>query len=264
MIKFFRQIRQNLIMENKTSKYLKYALGEIFLVVIGILIALSINNWNEGRKNLKKEQEILIQLKEEYESNLTQLEEKMAQRSLIVQSSKKLLTVIDQNNTIHLDSLILKFTDIFRDPTFDPIKNDLITSGNIRLIQNKELKRHLSNWSSDVVALLEIEAIWSSHVNKMVLPFGTKIGLTRNVVNSWWDSQELLTWLLEQNTTTSITNIGKTRKPIDVNKILENQELEGILAAAFSWNQSGNLQSVALRNKILEILDLLNQEIKVK
>ncbi|WP_104736414.1 DUF6090 family protein [Hanstruepera ponticola] len=51
MIKFFRHIRQSLIMENKTGKYFKYAIGEIILVVIGILIALQINNWNEGRKN---------------------------------------------------------------------------------------------------------------------------------------------------------------------------------------------------------------------
>ena len=50
MIKFFRKIRQNQVMENKTSKYFKYAIGEIILVVIGILIALSINNWNEQRK----------------------------------------------------------------------------------------------------------------------------------------------------------------------------------------------------------------------
>lgn len=50
MIKFFRHIRQNVIMENKTSKYFKYAIGEIVLVVIGILIALQINTWNEGRK----------------------------------------------------------------------------------------------------------------------------------------------------------------------------------------------------------------------
>ena len=56
MIKFFRKIRQQLLSENKFSKYLIYAIGEIILVVIGILIALSVNNWNESRKqnNLKK------------------------------------------------------------------------------------------------------------------------------------------------------------------------------------------------------------------
>jgi hypothetical protein len=54
MIKFFRKIRQNLLMENKTGKYFKYAIGEIILVVIGILIALSINNWNENQKNKKQ------------------------------------------------------------------------------------------------------------------------------------------------------------------------------------------------------------------
>lgn len=50
MIKFFRKIRQNLLSEGNTGKYFKYAIGQIVLVVIGILIALSINNWNEERK----------------------------------------------------------------------------------------------------------------------------------------------------------------------------------------------------------------------
>ena len=62
MIKFFRKIRQNLLMENKTGKYLKYAFGEIILVVIGILIALSINNWNEQRKISIAEKEILTSI----------------------------------------------------------------------------------------------------------------------------------------------------------------------------------------------------------
>ena len=53
MIHFFRRLRQNLLKEEKTNKYLKYAIGEIVLVVIGILIALSINNWNQSRQKSK-------------------------------------------------------------------------------------------------------------------------------------------------------------------------------------------------------------------
>ena len=63
MIKFFRKIRYNLMEKNKTGKYLKYDIGEIVLVVIGILIALSINNWNEGRKERLKEINYLENLK---------------------------------------------------------------------------------------------------------------------------------------------------------------------------------------------------------
>tara|TARA_R110002096_G_scaffold43646_4_gene117806 strand:- start:762 stop:1133 length:372 start_codon:yes stop_codon:yes gene_type:complete len=64
MIKFFRKIRQNLIMENKTGKYIKYAIGEIVLVFIGILIALQINNWNNNQKANIEEKEILESLYE--------------------------------------------------------------------------------------------------------------------------------------------------------------------------------------------------------
>ena len=64
MIKFFRRIRYNLMETGKKVKYLKYAIGEIVLVVIGILIALSINNWNESRKSIQKGHEILVDVKE--------------------------------------------------------------------------------------------------------------------------------------------------------------------------------------------------------
>ncbi|MBT8273642.1 MAG: hypothetical protein KJO77_07545 [Bacteroidia bacterium] len=77
MIKFFRQIRYKLMESGKTSKYLKYAIGEILLVVIGILIALQVNNWNQNRintnsanvyiENIKKEVAIQIEiLKDQY------------------------------------------------------------------------------------------------------------------------------------------------------------------------------------------------------
>src|SRR5210317_2333516 len=74
MIKFFRKIRQNLLMENKTGTYLKYAIGEIFLVVIGILIALSINNWNQQRISHNKEQILLSELYQEFVNNKVQFD----------------------------------------------------------------------------------------------------------------------------------------------------------------------------------------------
>ena len=74
MIKFFRRIRQNLLNEGKTSKYFKYAIGEILLVVIGILIALQINNWNEQRKNKAKEKAILASIHKEFTKNKIQLD----------------------------------------------------------------------------------------------------------------------------------------------------------------------------------------------
>ena len=63
MIKFFRKIRQRLLTENKFSKYFLYAIGEISLVVIGILIALQVNDWNNNRKNLDLEDKILKEIK---------------------------------------------------------------------------------------------------------------------------------------------------------------------------------------------------------
>ena len=62
MIKFFRKIRQNLLSEGKTRKYLKYAIGEIIHVVIGILIALQINNWNNNMQQDKLERKYLTKL----------------------------------------------------------------------------------------------------------------------------------------------------------------------------------------------------------
>ena len=70
MIKFFRKIRKDLMEKNKTGKYLKYAIGEIVLVVIGILIALSINNWNENNKQRIKEKAILENLKTSLEDDI--------------------------------------------------------------------------------------------------------------------------------------------------------------------------------------------------
>lgn len=74
MIKFFRKIRENLLTENKFSKYLVYAVGEIALVMIGILLALSINNWNEHNKLKEKENLALVEILNDLEYSIQDME----------------------------------------------------------------------------------------------------------------------------------------------------------------------------------------------
>ena len=78
MIKFFRHLRQNLLMENKTGQYFKYAIGEIVLVVIGILIALQVNNWNETRKSLNKASELKTRLITDITADIETMEKRLA------------------------------------------------------------------------------------------------------------------------------------------------------------------------------------------
>ena len=94
MINFFRKIRYNLMEQNKTGKYLKYAIGEILLVVIGILIALSINNWNEDRKKRVIE-------RESYENLATSLKKDSLELVTILSFQNK--SMFDQNRFIKSD-----------------------------------------------------------------------------------------------------------------------------------------------------------------
>jgi hypothetical protein len=70
MINFFRKTRKKMADDNKPMKYMRYAVGEIALVVIGILIALQINNWNEGRKNKEKVNQLLVRVQKELLHNI--------------------------------------------------------------------------------------------------------------------------------------------------------------------------------------------------
>lgn len=270
MIKLFRNIRHQLLTENKSalpggrfSKYLLYAIGEIVLVVIGILIALSINSWNEGRKDIIREQKVLSQLKVEYEANLFQLEEKILMRNEIIQFAFETLSFIDNSTNITQDSLISKFGVFTTDPTFDPIENDLISSGNLRLINNENLKRLLTNWSSDILALQEIELAWQKIRTEIVLPFFIESGVARNVYNSYWDANNSITYILDKEFDTELI-VGKSTKTPKSQEILNNRKLEGVLATAITFNHAANLQSQSLRKRINEILEILNSEIELE
>tara|TARA_R110002074_G_scaffold401759_1_gene601390 strand:+ start:22 stop:813 length:792 start_codon:yes stop_codon:yes gene_type:complete len=263
MIKFFRKIRQNLLMENKTGKYFKYAIGEIVLVVIGILIALSINNWNEGRKDLAQEQLILMQLQREYISNLNQLDEKILMRNEGLVACNILLDQIDNPQLVNADEFYKSIWQIVRDPTFDPIVNDIIGSEKMRLIQNQELVELLSNWSSEVFQVQELELQYQKYRTEAIVPCITRLGVMRNVSNALWKGGYTPTEALDKKYNYKL-NINPTKKKLDLDKVVADVELEGIVSMVITFNQMTNMQSQTLRERIKKMLSIIENQIEKK
>ena len=260
MINFLKKQRNNLI-QSKFGKYSIYAIGEIFLVVIGILIALQVNNWNENRKNLIKEQVILKQLRAEFKSNLVQLDEKIVLRSQIINSSEKVLKMIDNPLNVNKDTLYDNLSVLTLDPTFDPISNDLIVSGNLQLINNLKLKNSLSNWTSDVMTLREMELEWQKMTLNVNFPFIIRLNIYRDLANNQYKNKSVPIYILDKNVRQKL-EIGKSKRSVNVESVLNNPEIESIISRAITANHVTNLQSLALKKKINNILDLIEKEIK--
>lgn len=153
MAKIFRKIRRSLLSEGKTAKYLKYAVGEIILVVLGILIALQINNWNIDQQTQRKEQAYLKEI-----------------RANLQQDSLRLETVLTFNDTkqVIVDEMLQIFVDTLTNEerfrifnknandftyyeVFDPVRiafNNMLSAESIGLIEDNELRKALSEYYS--------------------------------------------------------------------------------------------------------------------
>ena len=159
MLKFFRRIRQQLLLENQTSKYLLYAVGEILLVMIGILLALQVNNWNENRKNENRENQALVDLKIEFKKNIEKLlffkDIKLGQETQF-RNYYELLTNDAIPITDKVNSAIL-YTHTAAWAPSNSVINSLLSTGQIENISNDSLKYLLTNWPSKVSEFQETE-----------------------------------------------------------------------------------------------------------
>ncbi|WP_321370681.1 hypothetical protein [uncultured Draconibacterium sp.] len=153
MIKFFRTIRFRLIGENKVKKYLFYALGEIILVVIGILIALAINNNNVKRTILKKEQTYLAGLREDFTASKNKLQELINVNAQNYEGARQIIRYIS-NSDLQPDEKQfseLLYKTLVYDISFNPnnsLLNEMMNSGSLKDISNRELRIYLTNWIS--------------------------------------------------------------------------------------------------------------------
>lgn len=146
MIKLFRKIRQKLLVEGKTSQYLKYAIGEIILVVIGIFIALQLNNWNQNRIDNLQATEALYNLKTELQKNIVDLETLDSLYATFQSSTKKGIEMLNNNlsvrDLIALDTLIRSNYTTF--PLTKSTYQELINTGSFYNIKNEKLKSEIN------------------------------------------------------------------------------------------------------------------------
>ena len=154
MIKFFRKIRYNLIEKNKTGKYFKYAIGEIILVVIGILIALQINNWNENLKLSNQEIIYLDNLKNDINTQIQMLDVYIDFENIIIDQSDDILKHYELNDGFkNMDSIFPKLHDLTTRWTFSNANMtllQLLNSNQINIIQNRQLREELVAYNQQI------------------------------------------------------------------------------------------------------------------
>ncbi|NVK49359.1 MAG: hypothetical protein HWE09_06295 [Cyclobacteriaceae bacterium] len=163
MIKFFRHIRQNLLSEGKTGKYLKYAIGEIILVMIGILLALQINNTNELRKQREEEAIILSGIQKDFIETRASILKTLTKEEEVILNCRDLIDAIETKDyTINPDTIAFKINrgafSWYKVEAVMGTYNALIGSGKTSIIQNQELLNALANFSARYNAGFEDES----------------------------------------------------------------------------------------------------------
>jgi hypothetical protein len=157
--------------KNKSGKYFKYAIGEIILVVIGILIALQINNWNQQHEQKNEELKQLKALKLEFEKNALILDSITKHHTENEDATLRLINATNHYTISEFDSLYLKTVYNYN---FDPSKgiyNSLINSGNIELISNQTLKYKLAEIQDIVTDYIDDENDVREYCSNKFFPF---------------------------------------------------------------------------------------------
>ncbi|MGA8264691.1 MAG: DUF6090 family protein [Ignavibacteriaceae bacterium] len=218
-MKIFRNVRKQLASENRIMAYLRYAIGEIFLVVIGILIALQVNNWNENRK-LKKQETIYLQdLSIDLKKQIQLQDNYIDFEDIIIDDCKDIVAHYEQNNGFKkMDSIFPKINDLIVRVTFTNANTtllEMINSGEINIIENEALKKELMEFNQT------IQGFASNTVNN-----------NTNLVD------QIIVRNVMKNSNFAFSNLSKRMR----SKIQENNKMNIITV------KDNNLKTIAIQN----------------
>ena len=172
MIKFFSKIRQNLLMENKTSKYFKYAIGEIALVMIGILLALKVSNWNDVRKERTLEKRYLSELIFDLKTDSIAISNFLIQSNIQLKHKRNIIDFSAGKSDFSKDSLSIFFNNQWQMTySFNPITttlDEMKSTGNIGVVQNSDLRRNiLKTYNNYLIYINQHEKIYNEQQSEL-------------------------------------------------------------------------------------------------
>lgn len=264
MIKFFRRIRQSLLIENKFSKYFLYAIGEILLVMIGILLALQVNNWNEGKKKNLRLTSHYQELKDELNYDLERWQGLVNELNSIDSMGIYLRSFLD-DEIVKVDSIRLRrsFLSAGWYATFSISSiayNNLVSSGDIHLIENKKLKRKLGSihakegWGQSALYGIVNQSIedYHNYRHRFTEPMMTRT-FFNNQIAAVTDSQNFET-------------LDKTLNDFSISwdNVKRDQEYSIKLDRLLEGRLTQKMHYYLYREEMLEILDLLDEVLNSK
>jgi hypothetical protein len=256
MIKLFQNIRKNLLAEGKTKKYIKYAIGEIFLVMIGILLALQVNSWNNSRLESSKEQFFLKNLQSDFKANLAEFDVIYKRSSQAYLASNELLEIIKTggvtSNNTEIEGLIDAIINDFGSlDLIDASINEIINTGSLNIIKDPKLRNQLSNWSQKTNDMTDDIEITFNYLFNQLVPSLESKALLRNI--------KIPQRIIEN---TNLPQISESNFEIDYRKTMMNAEFENkiyfsALNYMFTLNAYKNTEAY-----LIETLELIENNLK--
>lgn len=251
MANFFRRVRQQLFAKNRFTKYIIYAIGEIFLVVIGILIALQVNNFNEQRKSDVKGKKYLVSMKNELLNNLEIVKREIENLNNGIKGQQELISLInseiDTVSEIELSKIIAtSFSNVFELRYQDGTFKELLYSGGLISINSDSIKNEVTSWEGRMIAVRKQEkGVYDAR--EKIIDYMIDNGIFKIMLDDVGASNHF--------------QIRKSIKRNSSKVLLKSQKFENLLSYHIALNISQKSYYKRLKNDINNLLRMVKREL---